>query len=129
MYETGLEFPKIKTTVDHHRNHSSAAIGAGNFYPIRRRIDNARAIRDGLVHFESCDILSLPAEGIADPIDKVEIATCIDRHQIAGTEPGIADGEYIAKDFCFGLGGIGIALETATTVAGQSDPANSFTGF
>src|ERR1700730_3244013 len=121
-----VKFGQIKPIVDHDRSHSGAAVGAWNFNAIGRGIGHSGAIQYRFVHFGGRDILALPAEGIADPIDKVEIATCIEPHQIAGAKPGIARRQHIAQDFLFGLVSIGVALETAAAIVGGTDAADGF---
>ena len=121
-----LQRPKVKTIVDHDRNHARAAIGAGNFHAVGGRFDHSRAIHHGLGDLGGRDIFAFPAEGISDPIDKVEIAAFVEPHQIAGAKPGVTLREYIAQDLLFSRGGVGVALEAAATVIGRSDAADGF---
>src|ERR1700692_1412879 len=123
------ELGKIKTLIDHDRGHSGAAVGAGNSDAIGGGMDDARAVRNRLVHFRRRDILAFPAEGVADPVDKVEEAGGVELHQVAGAKPGIALRENIAQHFLLGLLGIGITLEAAAALVGDADAADGFTGF
>src|SRR5487761_2467996 len=120
------EYPEVKAIVDHDRRHSGAAIGARDGDAVGGGVDDAGAIGDRLVHFGSRDVLPLPAEGVADPVDEMEEAGIVERHQVAGAKPGIAPGEHIAQDFLFGLGSVGIALEAASPGIGASDPPDGF---
>ena len=54
----------------------------------------------------------------------MEIAAFVEPHQIAGAKPGIAFGKHIAQDFLFGLGSVGVTLETAAAVIGYADAAD-----
>src|ERR1700677_269398 len=121
-----LQRLEVKAIVNHDRNHSRAAVGAGNFHAVGRRIDNARAIHHRLGYLGGRDIFSLPAKGTPDPIDKMKIAAFVELHQIAGTKPGIPFREYIAQDLLFSRGGVGIALEAATSIIGRSDAPDGF---
>jgi len=115
--------------VDHDGSHSSAAVGTGCRNPVNAGIEDAGAVRDRLGYFGRRHILSLPAEGIADTIDEMEIAGVVPHHQVAGAEPGIARYQYIAQDFLFGLVSVGVALEAPASFACLPDAADGFTGF
>src|SRR5438046_790068 len=43
-------------------------------------------------------VLALPTEGIADAVDKIEIAVRVLAHEIAGAEPSVALLEHVAQD-------------------------------
>src|SRR5207247_2546445 len=57
------------------------------------------------------DVLALPAEGVADAIDEIEIAVFVLAHQIAGSEPAVSFCEHVVQDLPVGLCLTGVALE------------------
>ena len=76
----------------------------GDLDAIGRGVEHALALADRVIDFAGRDILALPAEGVADPVDEMKEALLVEPHQIAGAEPGVALGEDVAQDFLFGLG-------------------------
>src|SRR5260370_26716231 len=115
------EDPEIETLVRHQSRHAGAAVGAGDGDPVGRGVENAGAIPDRVVHLAGRDVLALPAEGVADPVDEMEVARRVAQHQIAGAEPGIAFGKDIAQDLLRGLGRVRVALERAAAPIGGAD--------
>ena len=69
-----------------------------------------------LGHFAGGDILALPAEGVADAVDEIEIAMLVAPHQVAGAKPDIARVEDVAQHLLLAFRLVGIALETAAGV-------------
>src|SRR5258708_20337841 len=74
---------------------------------------NAREHAHHLRNLRGRYVFALPAEGIADAIDEIEIALGIAAHEIAGAEPAIALLEHVEQYFGLVVGRIGIALEPA----------------
>src|SRR5258708_28474777 len=72
---------------------------------------NARECAHHLRDLSRRSIFALPAEGIPDAVDEIEIALGIAAHEIARAEPSIAFGEHVAQDFGLVVSRIGIALE------------------
>src|SRR5580704_12441318 len=117
---------EIEISVDHDRRHAGAAIGARHGHAIGRGVDDPWAIAKTIIDLAGCDVLALPAEGIAEAIDKIEETLLILPHQVAGAKPGIAFREDIAQNFLVGLACIGIALEAAAAVARVADAPDRF---
>src|SRR5206468_6525888 len=102
--------------------HACAAVGAGNGDPVGRGIENAgAAVPDRVVHLARRDVLALPAERVADPVDEMEVALFIAQHEIARAEPGIAFGKDVAQHLLLGLGRVGVTLEGAAGAIGGAD--------
>ena len=102
---------------------------AGDLDAIGGGIEHARAFADRIIDFAGRDVLALPAEGVADPVDEMEEALLVEPHQVAGAEPGVALGEHVAQDLLLGLGLVGIALETAAALIRRADAPDRFPGF
>src|SRR6202011_3388595 len=115
------EDPEIETLVRHQSRHAGAAVGAGDGDAVGRGVENAGAIPDRVVPLAGRDVLALPAEGVADPGDEMEVALLIAQHQIAGAEPGIPFGKDIAQYLLLGLGRVRVALERAAAPIGGAD--------
>ena len=64
-------------------------------------------------HFAGRDVLALPAEGVADAIDEIEIAQLVAPHQIAGAEPAVALLEHVAQNLLLRVGRLVVAVEVA----------------
>src|SRR5262249_21495294 len=62
-----------------------------------------------LGHLVGGDVLALPAEGVADPVDEIEVAVGVDAHQVAGGEPGVALLEDVVQDLLLGRGLVDVA--------------------
>src|ERR1700730_2427188 len=58
-------------------------------------------------------VLALPAIGIADAIDEIEIAFGVAAHQVVGAKPAVAPLERAAQDLALVLRRIGVSLEPA----------------
>src|SRR6202021_1580691 len=112
---------EIETPVHHQRRHARAAVGARHGNPVGRRVENAGAAHDRVVHLAGCDILPLPAERIANPGDEIVVTMVVDLHEIAGAEPDVACRKDITQDLLFGLDRIGIALKMTSALRGGTD--------
>ena len=73
---------------------------------------------DDFAHLVGGHVLGLPAEGIADPVDKLVVRQSHGKsdihnfHQVAGVKPGIAGFEGPAQDFLLCRLLAGVALES-----------------
>ena len=76
--------------------------------------------RQRLAHLAGGDILALPAEGVADAVDEIEIAVAVAPHQVAGAKPDIAASEHVAQHLLLAVGLVGIALELPPGRAGNA---------
>ena len=71
------------------------------------------------------DVLALPAEGVADAVDEVEVVVGVAAQEIAGAEPGVAGLEDVAQDLAFGFLRRRVALEALHAgVLGAADAAD-----
>src|SRR3984957_371400 len=121
------EFIDIEMVADHYGSHSGAAIGAWNSHSVGGCIDYARTVQNRVVNFAGCNIFALPAEGIAEPINKIKESRLVAPHQITGTKPGVAWNQHVTKYLLFGFAWISIALKAAAAAIGRSNPAERFT--
>src|SRR6201986_1507187 len=118
------EGSKVEACINHNGRHAGAAVGAGNLDTVSRSFHNARTTSHGLVHLRSRDVLSLPAKGVADPVDEMKKALLIEPHQVAGTKPGVTLGPDVTQDLPLGLRGIGLASKPPAPFICSSDSAD-----
>ena len=59
--------------------------------------------RNGDLNFARGDVLRLPPEGVADPVDKIDITVSVFLQEIAGSKPNVALRKDITKDLLFRL--------------------------
>src|SRR5260221_13987904 len=90
---------EVQPVVDDQRRHAGATIGAGHADAVDTGFPDSGKLTERLRHFGGRYILALPAERVADPIDKIEITLCVFSHQIAGAKPRVSTFEYVAQDF------------------------------
>src|SRR5690606_25880795 len=83
----------------------------GHLHAIDVAHAHAREAADGLRNLLGRDVLTLPPEGVADPVDEVEVALLVDLQQVAGPEERVALLEAVAQDLALGRLGRGVALE------------------
>src|ERR1700733_5041082 len=112
--------------VDHYGSHSGAAIAACNSHSVGGCIDYARTVQNRAVNFAGCNIFALPAEGIAEPINKIKESGLVAPHKITGTKPGGAWNQHVTKDLLCGFARISIPLKAAAAAIGRSNPAERF---
>src|SRR5690606_2729722 len=72
------------------RRHAGAAVELVDLDAIDDGLVDPRIARDHLRDFGRGDVFALPAEGVADTVDEIEIALRILAHEVAGAEPGVA---------------------------------------
>src|SRR3546814_9698475 len=61
--------------------------------------------------FRGGDVLAFPAEGVANPVNELDMRVALITNQIAGVEPAIAGLENIAQQFRVRTFLIGVAIE------------------
>src|SRR5690348_16762567 len=88
---------EVETRRRDERRHALLPFMAGNAHAIDIRILDTGKRGDRLRDFRRRDILALPAEGVADAVDEIEIAARVLAHQVAGAEPRIALLEHVAQ--------------------------------
>src|SRR2546429_6940920 len=116
--------------IGHEDGHPGLAVGAGNGHAVDTGLLDAGKRTDRFGYLGGRYIFTLPAEGIPDSVDEIEIALLVLAHQIAGPKPGISRLEHVAE-YLF-LGGLhaGVALEPAAHVQRVLENlADRFSGF
>ena len=83
------------------RRHASPAVCARNGHPVNVGLLDSGKSADRLRHLEGADVLALPTEGVANPIDEKEIALLVLSHQVARPEPRVSGLEHVAQDLGF----------------------------
>src|SRR5690349_8554597 len=121
-----MEEREIEIDVDRERGHSGTPVAPRDLDAVNLRRGDAWAGGDDLADLGCRDVLALPAERAADPLDEIEEALLVPAHEIAGTEPGVAGREDVAKHFLGAFLLAGVALETAGEVVAAADPAEGF---
>src|SRR3989449_8260355 len=107
--------------------HSGPALGTRNLHAVDIGVRHAAERADRFCNLGGGDILALPAEGIADPIDKIEVALRVLSHQVAGAKPGVSRLERVAQDLFFRVLLAGVAIESAADIQRiRVDPADRF---
>src|SRR6185312_15389728 len=107
------------------RGHSRAALGARHGDPVHRDVEDIAAPGECRGNLRGRDVLTLPAERVADPIDEVIEPLLVAAHEVTGPVPRVARREDIAQHFAAARLGVGIAFEPCAAAAGAGrDPAN-----
>src|SRR2546427_537050 len=106
------EGAEVEVFADDNGGHSDAAFRARDRHPVNDRVDHAGTGSDRLGHLGGRHILSLPPEGVADPVDEVEVALLVLSHQVARAEPGVAKLEHVAEDLFLGGFPASVTLES-----------------
>src|SRR5258708_35759529 len=111
-------------------SHAGPAVGARNSDAIDSGLPDAGKRTDRLRYLGCRDIFALPAEGVADTIDEIEIALLVLLHEVAGTIPCVSWLEHVAEYF-FPRGLLaGITLESTADVRRVHEkPADRLSAF
>src|SRR5258708_5795248 len=109
---------------DHQAGHAGAALGAFHGDAIDIGFLHAGTSLQVLGDLVGGDVLALPAVGVADPVDEIEVAVGVGLHQVAGGEPGVALLEDVAQDLLLRRGLVHVAGVLAAGVA--ADLADAF---
>src|SRR5258705_8498859 len=102
---------EIEVVVGDDCRHAGAAVAARYLDAVHIGVADAGEAVDGLGDLRSRHVLALPAEGVADPVDEIEIAPGVLPHEVAGAEPGITRREHVAQDFPLAVLRVRITLE------------------
>ena len=70
-----------------------------------------------LRHLRGGDILALPTEGVADPVDEIVKALFVFAHQVAGAKPCVTRRENVVNDPLLGIACVKVTLEPIADVA------------
>src|ERR1700722_9992757 len=92
---------QIQSLVGHDGGHTCSTFGRGQVHAVHTCLYYSRKRGHSSGDFRTCNILTLPAEGIADPIHEIKVAAFINPHEVPGAVPGIAALEHVAKDLAF----------------------------
>src|SRR5215813_2232954 len=111
--QIGSERHEIEIGIAHDRCHAGAALTARHLHAVDIGLLNPCKYANHLRNLGGRYVFALPAVGITDTVDKVEIAIAVTAHEIAGAEPGIAVDKYVAQDLRLIVGRVGVALESA----------------
>src|SRR5262245_7741020 len=114
---------EVEIALGDDRGHASAAIAPGHGDAVDIGLKRAVELTDNFLDFGGRHILTLPAEGVADAVNEIEIAVAILAHQVAGAEPEIALREGVVQDLLLGLGRARIALESRARLGGVPEDA------
>src|SRR5438309_8405726 len=96
--------------------HSGAAVRPGDGHPVDHRVEHARTRAEDLGDLGGGDVLALPAEGVAEAVDEVEVALVVASHEVARAKPGVIRLEYVSENLPLGGIGAGVAFEPRTDV-------------
>ena len=89
---------EVQLLVADDRRHASPAVGARNGHAVDVGLLDSRKRADRLRHLGSADVLALPTEAVANPIDEIEIPVLVLSHQVTRSEPRISGLEHMAQD-------------------------------
>src|SRR5204863_4317851 len=82
--------------------HADPAVGAGDGHAVDVGLLDSGERAQRLRHFAGRDVLALPAEGVPDAIDEVEVALVVLAHEIAGANPEVPRLEHVAEGLLLG---------------------------
>src|SRR2546422_173597 len=101
--EVGAKRREIEPVVGDERGHAGAAVGVWDGHAVDvDRLDAGKGA-DRFRHLRSRDVLTLPAEGVADTVDEIEIAVRVPSHEVTGAKPRVARLEDAAQDLALGV--------------------------
>src|SRR5262245_19716456 len=106
-----VEGGEVEIVLGDDGGHAGAAVTAGHGDAVDIGLERLVELADGLLDLRGRYVLALPAEGVTDAVDKIEIAVAILAHKIAGAEPDVAFLKDVAQNLFLGLCGGGIAFE------------------
>ena len=116
--EVVAERRQVEVVGDDDRRHAGAAVAARHVDAVDIGVLHAVEGADRFRDLGGRDVLALPAEGVADAVDEIEIAVRVLAHQVAGAEPDVAFLEHVAQDLLLGLRLGRIALEAGRRLRG-----------
>ena len=121
---------EVQLIVSDEHGHAGAAVGAGNSYSIDAGLLDAGKGTDRLRHLGSGNIFTLPAKGVADTVNEIEITLLVLSHQVAGTKPGVSRLEHVAEYLVGGGFLVGVALKSTVDIRWVFEKlANRFSDF
>src|SRR5689334_14090084 len=116
VYQVCPECLEIQISVADEQGHAGSAFCTRNSNAVDARLSDPRKRADNLRHFERRNVFTLPAKGVADAIDEIEIALPVRPHQVTGTVPCVSRREHVAKNLLFRGLRAGITLESTADV-------------
>src|SRR5687767_7357514 len=105
------EAGKIEFVIHYQGGHAGPSLRAGHAHAIDVRLLDAGENGQRLRNLGGGDVLPLPAEGVADAIDEIEVAEGVLPHEVAGPEPPVALFKDVVQDLFLRRSGVGIAFE------------------
>src|SRR5207248_920222 len=118
--DLAVQLGQLEAGARHDRRHPGAAVRVRHRDAIDRHLGHAATTPDHVRDLRGRHVLSLPAEGVADPVDEIEESLRVAAHQIAAAIPGVARGERLAQHLAARGGRIGVALEASGAVIVQN---------
>jgi hypothetical protein len=79
--------------------------------PVDAGLGHARGRANGALDLGGGHVLTFPAERVADPVHKGDVAQALGTHQVPAVDPHIALFEHVVQQLGLGRLGIGIAIE------------------
>src|SRR5262249_50087824 len=83
---------------EHDGRHPGAAVGTGDLHAVDVGLGDAGRPVQHVADLLRGDVLSLPAEGVADAIDEVEVPGRVAAEEIAAPKPHVAALEGVAHE-------------------------------
>src|ERR1700733_12437368 len=98
LAQVSPESHKIQPCPGDERRHSGSAVRARHGDTVNGGLRNTWKCVTNCLHFGRRDVLAFPAKGVADAVDKVEVALLVPSHQVTGTKPGVSRIEHIVEN-------------------------------
>src|SRR3989441_1074744 len=101
--EVGAKRREIEPVVGDERSHAGAAVGVWDGHAVDvGRLDGGKGA-NRFRHLRGRDVLALPAEGVADTVDEIEVAVRVPSHEVTGAKPRVPRLEDAAQDLALGV--------------------------
>jgi hypothetical protein len=114
---------KVEWIICNDGGHAGGALGARHLDPVSDGFSDPRECRERIGHLGCGDVLAFPAEGVADPVDKIEEAVGVAAQQVSGAIPDVAALEHVAENLLLRRFAVGITFEFASARCGAADSA------
>src|SRR5690606_10816743 len=112
--------PRGETAFNHQGDHARLAVMAGHGDAVGDDLADTGSVSQPLLDLGGRDVLALPSERVADPVDEIDVALAVLPHQVAGAEPAVAAHKDVAHYLFLGLSAVGIAREGVTGVVADA---------
>lgn len=118
-----VQLLEVNVIIADNPGHAGAAIFSWNLDSVHVGLMNSGENGQNLGHLGGGDVLSLPAEGVANAVNEVEVSSLVLADKISGSEVLVSLDEGIGQDLLLGGGLVGVPLKPGGGVAGN-DGAN-----